>query len=526
MLLPSVGDLIFLALLATLMCTPLSVKLLSDGGIGWHIRTGQIIAATRAIPRVDLFSSTMSSRPWFAWEWLYDFCAGELERAAGLNGVVWLTALTIAMVFSWTFRLLVQRGVSLFLALGLVLLAASASMVHFLARPHVMSWLFTLVWFWVLDSSELDEIANDGDVTNDRRDRRLWLLPVLMLVWVNVHGGFLIGFVLLGIYWAGAAYTWARLRETRWEDAMIKLRARRRAKHLFIIGLLTALATYCNPYGWRLYVHIYQYLSNRFLINHIDEFQSPNFHGVAERCFAVLILISLVALALRRRRLRLGEGLVVLFAVYSGLYAVRNVPVSSLLLVVVSGPLLAQDFPRLGTSVSGFWRRMRDVELSIRFHSWSVVAAVALFGIAVNGGYIGAKRLMDAHFSSQRFPVEAVNHIAAGKPWGPILAPDYWGGYLIYRLYPKTRVVVDDRHDLYGEGFLRDYVTMIHAEQGWDRFLEEHDVCCVLAPRGSALANLLELSGSWKEVYRDDVAAAFDRSLAATPPATAPPGTK
>jgi len=132
MFLPSVGDLIFLALLATLMCTPLSVKLLSDGGIGWHIRTGQIIAATHAIPRVDLFSSTMSGRPWFAWEWLYDLFAGELERVAGLNGVVWLTALTIAIVFSWAFRLLVQRGVSLFLALGLVLLAASASMVHFL----------------------------------------------------------------------------------------------------------------------------------------------------------------------------------------------------------------------------------------------------------------------------------------------------------------------------------------------------------------------------------------------------------
>src|ERR1700683_450635 len=116
-LLPSVGDLIFLAMLATLLCTPLSTKLLGDGGIGWHIRTGQIIATAHAIPRVDLFSSTMSGRPWFAWEWLYDLAAGQLERAAGLNGVVWLTALTIALVFSWTFRLLVQRGVTLALAL-------------------------------------------------------------------------------------------------------------------------------------------------------------------------------------------------------------------------------------------------------------------------------------------------------------------------------------------------------------------------------------------------------------------------
>ena len=154
-LLPSVGDLIFLALLGILLCAPLSVKLLNDGGIGWHIRTGQIIAETHAIPRVDSFSSTMSGRPWFAWEWLYDVGVGQLERIAGLNGVVWLTAVTIAVVFSWTFRFLVRRGASLLLALGLSLLAVSASMIHFLARPHVMSWMFALTWFWILDSSEL-----------------------------------------------------------------------------------------------------------------------------------------------------------------------------------------------------------------------------------------------------------------------------------------------------------------------------------------------------------------------------------
>lgn len=509
-MLPSVGDLIFLAMLATLLCTPLSTKLLSDGGIGWHVRTGQMIAATHVIPRVDSFSSTMSGRPWFAWEWLYDLAVGQLERVAGLNGVVWLTALTIALVFSWTFRLLMQRGVSLALALVLVLLAASASMVHFFARPHVISWLFTLVWFWILDTTELEGWGADGGVR--KQNRKLWLLPLLMLVWVNVHGGFLVGFALLGIYWASPVYTWARLRETRWEDAMLKLRARNRARQLFIVGIFTLLATYCNPYGWRLYTHIYQYLTNRFLIDHIDEFQSPNFHGVAERCFALLMLIALVALAARTRRVRLSEGLVVLFAVYAGIYAVRNVPVSSLLLVLVAGPLLEPRMARMRLPLSEFWARMKDIELNLDGHFWPIVGAVAAFSIAVNGGNAGSRHLMDAHFGSSRFPVEAVSHLEQGKTWGPILAPDYWGGYLIYRLYPKTRVVVDDRHDFYGESFLRDYVTMIHAERGWEKFLTEHDVCCILVPQGSALANILALSRDWKEIYRDDVAVAFGKS--------------
>ena len=80
LLIPSVGDLIFIVLLAVLTLTPLSVRLLGDAGIGWHIRAGQEILATHAIPRVDSFSSSMSGKPWFAWEWLYDLVVGELER--------------------------------------------------------------------------------------------------------------------------------------------------------------------------------------------------------------------------------------------------------------------------------------------------------------------------------------------------------------------------------------------------------------------------------------------------------------
>jgi len=78
-LIPSIADLIFIAFLAVLVYTNLSVRLLGDAGIGWHIRTGQWILANHAIPRIDLFSSSMPGQPWFAWEWLYDIAVGWLE---------------------------------------------------------------------------------------------------------------------------------------------------------------------------------------------------------------------------------------------------------------------------------------------------------------------------------------------------------------------------------------------------------------------------------------------------------------
>src|SRR5580692_5849085 len=98
--LPSIADLIFAALFALLLFTNLSTKLLGDAGIGWHIRTGQLILADHAIPHSDPFSSSMVGQPWFAWEWLYDLLVGALDGLASLNAVVAFTALIIAATFS------------------------------------------------------------------------------------------------------------------------------------------------------------------------------------------------------------------------------------------------------------------------------------------------------------------------------------------------------------------------------------------------------------------------------------------
>jgi len=500
-LMPSAADLIFVALLGALVFTPLSVRLLGDAGIGWHIRTGQQILAAHAIPRVDSFSSTMAGQPWFAWEWLYDVVVGQLEARLGLNGVVWFTAVVIAAVFAGMFRLLMARGTNLAVALGLVLLAASASTIHFLARPHVVSWLFTLIWFWILDSSE-----REGCDGSENRGRRLWALPVLMLLWVNVHGGFLVGFVLLAIFLLGAAWSWFRVRGDRIEEVLAKIAAGKRARRLVWVGLLSAAASLVNPYGWKLYWHVYSYLSNRFLMDHIDEFQSPNFHGAAQRCFLLLLLVAVAILAVRGRRLRLSEGLTVLFAVYAGLYASRNIPVASILLVMVVGARL----PEAGFA-RGFFQRMSAVEAGLRGHVWATLAVIATLAIAANGGKAGSDVLMDAHFDAGRMPVAAVDYLEKSALNGPVLSTDYWGGYLIYRLYPKTRVVVDDRHDLYGEQFLKSYLKMVHGERGWEEFQQAQDASSVLLPRNAALASILIAAGEWKVVYADDVAIAFVR---------------
>jgi hypothetical protein len=494
---PSIADVIFLALLCTLVFTSLSVRLLGDAGILWHIRTGQFILTTHRIPHTDPFSSTMQGKPWFAWEWLYDLLGGGIDSTMGLNGVVWFNAIVIAMVFAGTFQWLIRRGVNLPVSVLLVLLAIPASMIHFLARPHVVTWLFALVWFTILDSSEREVFGGC------HRSYWLWALPLLMLLWVNVHGGFVIGFILLGIYWLSACWTWWQTKQGRIEDEFLRIAAVRRAWELLWVGVTSAAVSLANPYGWNLHRHVFAYVSNRFLMNHIQEFQSPDFHGWAQRCFLVLLLITFVAVSVRGRRLRTSELLVILFSIYSGLYAARNIPVASVLLVIIIGSLVSTDL------AIGFFGRMSLLQSSLRGHIWPAIAVVFTLAVAAHGGRAGSAQLMNAHFDPKRMPVAGVDYFQQGNLPGPVLSTDYWGGYLVYRLYPRDLVVVDDRHDLYGAEFFKSYLKMYRGESGWQEFLQDHPAGCLLFPRDAAITSLLFENPKWKAVYEDHVAVIF-----------------
>ena len=230
-----------------------------------------------------------------------------IHHGFGLNGVVFFTAVIIALTFALTLRLCLRRGADLPVTALLLALSLGVSMIHLFARPHVLSWLFTVIWFQVLDGSESADDASSR--------RRLWYLPALMLLWVNVHGGFVLGLVLLSLYLLSAAIRYYRGRDGEESRSLA-----RRVKSLGMVTVASLAASLINPYGYELHVHVYRYLTSRWLMNHIDEFLSPNFHGVAQQCFVAILLITIVALAVARTKPSLSRVFVLLFATYSGLY--------------------------------------------------------------------------------------------------------------------------------------------------------------------------------------------------------------
>lgn len=517
-LVPSVADLIFIILLATMAGGILAVRLLGDASIGWHIRNGELMLHTHSITRTDPFSITMGGQAWYAWEWLYDIVIAGIHHWFGLNGVVLLTAVIIAATFALTLRLSLRRGADMALAVILLALSLGASMIHLLARPHVLSWLLSVVWFHLLDSSE-GRVASAGG-------RRVWWLPVLMLLWVNVHGGFVLGFVLLGLYLLSNVIGYLRSRrqgQEQKEDIRMKLA---RMRELGLVTAASLAASLINPYGYKLHEHVYRYLSSRWLMNHIDEFLSPNFHGVAQQCFVAILLVAVITLAFAGKKLALSQLLVLLFAAYSGLYASRSLPVSSLLLTLIVAPLLTQAVRSAASNSdlslwlqswfskwTSFGDRMETVEAHFRGHAWPLLAVIAGLLVCAQQGRAGAQQWMDAHFDASRFPVQAVDAIVQRNIREPIFAPDSWGGYLIYRLYPQNKVFVDDRHDLYGEQFLKDYLKTLRLTPEWADFLNQRRVKWVLIPAESALANMLGLTQQWRVVYRDGTSVLFERIM-------------
>jgi len=510
-LMPSIADVIFLLLLLALTYGGLQQRLLGDAGTGWHIRAGQQMLATHAIPRQDSFSYTMPGHPWFAWEWLYDLAAGIIYSRMGLNGVVFLSALLIAGTFAGLFRKAVARNRYPLIAAVLVVLAIFASSIHFLARPHLFTWVFTLIFWNILESATAPG--------STRTLRRLYWLPALMLLWVNLHGGFLVGLALVGLYFLGALWETLAGHEPSGR-ATAKIAARR----LGMVGLLSGVATFLNPYGYGLWLHIHAYLGSRFYMNNIQEFLSPNFHGAAEKFFAALLLLSLLGLAVNRSHLRASHLLVILFSVYFGLYAARNIPIASILLVLSVTPLLAGAVERAGSAEElaprarnlflrwkNFAARMASTELGLRGHLLPLVAVVITFVVCLQGGRLGARPLVRAHFDGKRFPVAAADFLAARGIRSQVFNPDYWGGYLIYRLGPGYKVFMDDRHDFYGEPFVRDYIELKDIQPGWQEVLDKQKVNWVLIPPEWTLSNALKELPQWRVLYDDHRAILFAR---------------
>jgi hypothetical protein len=269
-------------------------KLFRDSDAGWHIRNGEAILATGSLPHTDPYSFTRAGQPWFAWEWLSDAATGLLHRWGGLNAVALFYAAAIAAgVWLW-FRLHWALGGNFLVACAMAPLLLSTCNIHWLARPHVLGWLF-LLWA-MFPRANLVETG------------------VMTALWANIHPSFF--FAVL----RGANLGWAKFLRT---------------------AAIVALVPLLNPYGPALYVHVWRYLTDTELLSRIGEFQSFDFHAAGAGQIIATVIVGMIGGTLAFTQKRYQHFAIAVIISAMALRSARALPFCALLLLPIANAAIA-----------------------------------------------------------------------------------------------------------------------------------------------------------------------------------------
>lgn len=497
-LFPSLTDIAFLAPILLLFLRLDGVKtMLGDGDTGWHIRAGEWILANGRVPETDMFSYTRAGEPWYAWEWLADIILGALHLKFGLAGPVYLGIVLLSVTSVLLFRLCRRHTNNDLIAIAVTAVAVGASSIHWLARPHLFTMVLLVVSLNWIDRS----FANP---------RILWFFPPLVVLWTNLHGAFFLSIILLATVGAGLA-----VRELLSEKSAGFGGAWAKSRMYFASAAGCGLASLVNPYGWKLHQHIYEYLTERYHFDHILEFQTMSFHSPTAMFFEALMVAGLLAAAWSANRRRFADALLLLSWIHLSLVAARNIP----LYAIISAPLitrfLSEAFEALEAARVAPWLRNAASTLASygldfsktdriwRIHVTSAAGLLVL--LAALAGAPADSRKLRSEFDPKQYPAAALSKLDGRR----VFTNDEWGDYLIYKLYPKTKVFVDGRSDFYGGKFSLRYLDALNGHWEWESILSEYKVDTVLLPANAGLAATLKASSKWRAVYDDQVSIVF-----------------
>jgi hypothetical protein len=454
-----------------------------DEDIWWHLRTGQWVIEHGGVPQTDPFSAYGQGRPWVAYSWLFEVLVFGLHRGLGLYGILLYRALMSLAVVVAVHRFVVRREPRFLPAFGLAG-AATAALVPLLSeRP----WLFTILFTtWTLGAVL--------DLRAERAPYRVWLLPLVFVVWANVHIQFVYGLGVLALGCLAPVIDRLFRRDGSAEQAA---RVGTRAWYQLVgLALACLLATLLNPYHVRLYAVVLEYAAQPGPYQLVYELTAPGFRALWDWSALGLTLGAAFALG-RRARLSAFEVLLLGATAYLSFRARRD-------LWFVTLAALAILTASAGRAVSA-----REVFRFTRRRTAAIAAAVAVV-MAVTACVRGLSPAGLEAAAAQKFPAAAAAFIEARGDAGPVYNKFNWGGYLIWAL-PRLPVGLDGRTNLHGDERMYRSGRTWEGLSGWQDDPELVAANLVVADATMALTGLLRHDPRFEVVYEDAVAVVFVR---------------
>src|SRR5579863_4204018 len=513
-LMPSMTDVAFLLPMILLFAGLQGVRtLLGDGDTGWHVRIGEWIMAHGQIPHQDMFSFTKPGEPFFAWEWLWDLSMAWVHLHWGLGGVVLASLEVICTASALLYRLVYRRCGNALVAIVLTGLADAGASIHWLARPHLVTMLFMVVFLTILDRAQGQKTEDGSQKSEDRSQKRLlWLLPLLTIPWVNLHGGFFVGMILIGAYMGGEM-----LRAVVVRERAERVEAARAAMRYLLALMGCVAASLVNPYFYQLHIHIWGYLRDPYQMKYIMEFQGTNFQYGSAGFLEAMLLLGIGAAVWHGRRRHFTEVLLIAGWGHLSLVVARNVPMYMIAAAPIVALPLTEWLRTLSLAPVAKWLRTAaqtveeiGAEIDPLERVWRVhlvsAAAVVLLGLGISSPLAGPK--FKPEYNPEAYPEAALAELR--RPGQRIFTHDEWGDYLIYKLSPQgTKVFVDGRSDFYGDKFELAYLDVLGVKYDWQQTLDRYGVDTILMPVDSPLAGAVKESRRWRAVYDDSRAIVF-----------------
>jgi hypothetical protein len=463
--------------LAAVLLLGLSSTEIIDTDFWWHLRTGQYIVEQGKLPVPDPFAWTTSHAPLaypaegrtrqfnLTHEWLAQVLLFGVWRAGGFPGIVLARALSMVVVCALIGAVVYRRCGSFYGGIAGALACASVLHPFALDRPYQWTFLFLAA---TLASLEF------------RRYYRL--LPLVFLVWANCHGGYFLGFVVLGAYVA----------EGLWQ--------RRRDGELWIVTALCVGASAINPNGLGIFRTLLDYRSS-YMTSRLMEWARPQLWPPSP--FSALLAVAAAVLLWQWRKVRVSDWLLLAAFGAAGLSAQRNTP-----FLGVIAPVL----------IAGYWPfRWRAPRLA-RIVFPTLLAAGIAAGL-VTGSFF---RLKAAEW---KFPQGAANFLLTHGINQPMFNTYEHGGYLIWRMWPAQRVFIDGR--ALSERLFLDYVRILYnhenndGQKSGEELLDQYGIqVIVMNTFEPSTGNVYVLAPAfadpaqktWKLVYNDPQSVIFMRN--------------
>lgn len=450
---------------------------LNDPDMWWHLKAGERILQTHSVPRVDTFSYTAAGRPWIAQEWLSEVTIYSAYRLGGYSGLmIWLLVLSAALVlggyllcslYSGNVKIGFLGGIAtwLFATVGLAI------------RPHMLGFALLICELLILHLGRHKNL------------RWFFALPLLFALWINLHGSFIFGLVVLGVVLACALadFELGLVTARRWPRAATKA--------LVLAAGLSLVALFANPIGPKLVWYPLEVMFRQPLnLGFIAEWQQPDFNssrGIILLSGAGLVILVVL---LRSARIRLEELLLLAILFY---FAARHVRME-FLFGIVTAPILCR-------LLADAWEQYKPEQDRIAPNAF----LIAIAAIAVVVAFPSSRALADQVEGAN--PVKALAFIRQAGLSGRLLNDYAYGGYLIWAA-PERPVFIDGRADVYEPaGVLADYMRFMSLDADPRSVLAKYNIRYCLFSRDQPIAQVMPLIPGWKQVYSDAQAVVFER---------------